>query len=271
MIIPLAETVQNDLLEAIEQDTLTLPTLPEVALDIRRAAEDSEISVSALSRVISRDTALSARLIKVVNSPLLRGHSEVTSLHTAITRLGVNYTSNLATGLVIEQIFNARSQVVERKMRDCWATSVAVAGLGYELCRRTHKLKPDQAALAGMVHLIGVLPILTYAEDHNDLLSDPVCLNHIIENIHPLIGSRILRSWEFPRALADVPLFHLDCQREQPTADYADVVQIASLLNRPLESRPSLNKLPAWQRLGMDNLDPPMMSSDVQEAKALLA
>jgi HD-like signal output (HDOD) protein len=38
--------------------------------------------------VIGRDTALSARLIKVVNSPLLRATQEVTDLHTAITRLG---------------------------------------------------------------------------------------------------------------------------------------------------------------------------------------
>ncbi|MFF7706864.1 HDOD domain-containing protein [Pseudomonas sp. NPDC007930] len=267
----LAETVQADLLEAIERDTLMLPTLPEVALAIRKAAEDSEVSVTELSRVIGRDTALSARLIKVVNSPLLRSQVEVTTLHTAITRLGVNYTCNLAVGLVIEQIFNARSPVVERKMRDSWATSVAVAGLAYELCRRTQKLKADQAALAGMVHLIGVLPILTYAEDHNDLLADPVCLNHIIESIHPVIGSKILRRWEFPRALAEVPLFHLEYEREQPQADYADVVQMAALLNKPVEQRLFMSKLPAYQRMGMEFLDPPLSGSEVVEAKAMLA
>ena len=58
--------------------------------------------------LIGRDTALSARLIKVVNSPLLRATQEVTDLHTAITRLGTNYSSNLAIGLVMEQIFHAR-------------------------------------------------------------------------------------------------------------------------------------------------------------------
>lgn len=271
MINALAQTVQADLLKAVEQDTLTLPTLPEVALDIRKAAENSEVSVSELSRVIGRDTALSARLIKVVNSPLLRSQVEVTSLHTAITRLGVNYTCNLATGLVIEQIFNARSPAVERKMRDSWATSVAVAGLAYELCRRTRKLHADQAALAGMVHLIGVLPILTYAEDNNDLLADPVCLNHIIDTIHPMIGSKILHSWEFPQALADVPLFQLDDRREQGAVDYADVVQMAALLNLPVEQRPTLNTLPAYQRLGMDALDPPLSGDEVQQAKAMLA
>ncbi len=114
-MIELADKVQQDLVEAIDNDDLVLPTLPEVALQIRKAAEDPEISVSTLSKVIGRDTALSARLIKVVNSPLLRATQEVTDLHTAITRLGVNYSSNLAIGLVMEQIFNARSEVVEQK------------------------------------------------------------------------------------------------------------------------------------------------------------
>ena len=119
----LAELVQAQLLDAIEKDDLVLPTLPEVALSIREAAEDNEISVAALSKVIGRDAALSARLIKVVNSPLLRAAVEVTDLHTAITRLGINYSCNLAIGLVIEQIFHARSPAVEQKLRDIWASS----------------------------------------------------------------------------------------------------------------------------------------------------
>ena len=68
----LAHKVQMDLIKAIDKDDLVLPTLPEVALNIRKAAENPEISVSHLSKVIGRDTALTARLIKVVNSPLLR-------------------------------------------------------------------------------------------------------------------------------------------------------------------------------------------------------
>lgn len=117
----LAKMVEAQLLTAIDNDDLVLPTLPEVALSIREAAEDSEISVSTLSKVIRRDAALSARLIKVVNSPLLRAACEVTDLQAAITRLGINYSCNLAIGLVIEQIFHARSEVVEQKMREIWA------------------------------------------------------------------------------------------------------------------------------------------------------
>lgn len=271
----LAQTVQRDLLAAIDRDDLMLPTLPEVALQIREAAEDRDISVSELAKVISRDIALSARLIKVVNSPLLRGSSEVTALHTAITRLGVNYSCNLAIGLVMEQIFNARSPAVEQKMRDIWTTSVQIAGIAYELCRRSSSgLKPDQAALAGMIHQIGALPILTYAEEHNELLSDPVCLNHVIDSIHPRIGARILKKWDFPAPLANVPEDYLNLHRElhsdQSHGDYADVIQIASLLNQPAREGASISSLDAWQRLGLSDRAP-LSQDELHSARQLLA
>ena len=246
----LAHRVQMDLLKAIDRDDLVLPTLPEVALNIRKAAENPEISVSHLSKVIGRDTALSARLIKVVNSPMLRATREVTDLHTAITRLGVNYSSNLAIGLVMEQIFHARSEVVEQKMRDVWRQSLEVAGICYTLCRRHTSLKPDQAALGGLVHQIGVLPILTYAEENNELLSDPVSLNHVIESVHPLIGDKLLAGWEFPEMLLKIPGQYQDFSRQSKKIDYIDFVQIATVfMQQDIEK---LNALPAFRYLGLD-------------------
>ena len=252
----LADKVQQDLVAAINNDDLVLPTLPEVALQIRKAAEDPEISVSALSKVIGRDTALSARLIKVVNSPLLRATQEVTDLHTAITRLGVNYSSNLAIGLVMEQIFNARSEVVEQKMREVWRKSLEIAGISYALCRRYTQLKPDQAALGGLVHQIGVLPILTYAEDHNELLADSISLNHVIDQIHPLIGDKLLKVWDFPEKLVKLPGQYLDFQRDSERVDYVDVVQVASLYchkgtDHPI-ARVNAFDVPAFKKLGID-------------------
>src|SRR5471032_268190 len=252
----LAEKVQRDLVKAIDNDDLVLPTLPEVALKIRKAAEDPEISVSTLSKVIGGDTALSARLIKVVNSPLLRASHEVTDLHTAITRLGVNYSSNLAIGLVMEQIFHARSEVVEQKMRDVWRKSLEIAGVSYALCRSYTQLKPDQAALGGLVHQIGVLPILTYAEDHYELLSDPVSLNHVIDRIHPLLGDKLLSGWYFSDMLAKLPGQYLDLERDSASLDYIDLVQVAVLYchrgtDHPL-ANVSVASLPAIQKLRVD-------------------
>ncbi|MBJ2267837.1 HDOD domain-containing protein [Pseudomonas sp. MF6772] len=268
----LAEKVQRALVMAIDNDDLVLPTLPEVALKIRQAAEDPEVSISHLSKVISRDTALTARLIKVVNSPLLRATQEVTDLHTAITRLGTNYSSNLSIGLVMEQIFHARSEVVEQKMRDVWRRSLEVAGVCYALCRNHSQLKPDQAALGGLVHQIGVLPILTYAEDHYELLSDPVSLNHVIDSIHPLLGDKLLRGWDFPEMLVNVPAHYQDLERDSASLDYVDLVQVAVLYchkntDHPLANA-ALSSLPAFRKLRIDPLNE-AVRTELDEARSM--
>ena len=252
----LAEKVQAELIQAIDNDVLVLPTLPEVALKVREAVDDPNISIPALSKVIGNDAALTARIIKVVNSPLLRTSKEITDLQAAISRLGMNYTCNLATGLAMEQMFQATSDVVDRKMREVWNKSTEIAGICHVLCKHYTRLAPDQAALAGLVHMIGVLPILTYAEEHSELLADSISLNHVIEKIHPIIGDRILRAWDFPEQIACIPSQYLDFQRNSAKVDYVDIVQVATLQSYLGSQHPytqlDWSQIPAFAKLGLD-------------------
>ncbi len=252
----LADKVQQALTQAIENDELVLPTLPEVALRVREAAEDPDVSIPTLAKVIGNDTALTARIIKVVNSPLLRTNREINDLQMAISRLGINYTSNLATGLAMEQMFQATTDVVDRKMREVWNKSTEIAAISHVLCRNFTRLPADQATLAGLVHQIGVLPILTYAEEHSALLSDSISLNHVIDRIHPVIGEKILRAWEFPDPIATVPAQYLDFSRTSAKVDYVDIVQVATLQSYIGTSHPftqlDWNQIPAFAKLGLD-------------------
>lgn len=256
----LADKVQQELIQAIDNDELVLPTLPEVALRVRETAENPNASIQDLTKVIGNDAALTARIIKVVNSPLLRTNKEITDLQMAISRLGINYTSNLATGLAMEQMFQATSDVVDRKMREVWNKSTEIAGICHVLCRHYTRLMPDQATLAGLVHQIGVLPILTYAEEHNELLADSISLNHVIERIHPLIGDHILRAWEFPEPIAAVPSQYLDFSRNSARPEYIDIVQVATLQSYLGSEHPytqfDWSQVPAFAKLGLDpNVD----------------
>lgn len=252
----LVDRIQEELLQAIEDDALILPTLPEVAIRVREAAENPNIGTHALSRVISNDAALSARLIKVVNSPLLRGNREINDLQSAVDRLGINYTCSLAIGLAMEQMFQATHELVDAKLREVWVKSTEIAAISQVLCRHFTRLQPDQATLAGLVHQIGVLPILTYAEEHELLLADTASLDHVIERIHPQLGERILRAWEFPEALAVVPGQMQDFTRNSPAVDYVDIVQVA-ILQSHLGTRHPLTQLdwgsiPAFAKLGLN-------------------
>lgn len=252
----LAEKVQKELIQAIDNDELVLPTLPEVALKVREAAEDPDIGIPQLSKVIGNDAALTARIIKVVNSPLLRTNKEITDLQMAVARLGINYTCNLATGLAMEQMFQATSDVVDRKMREVWNKSTEIAGICHVLCKHYTRLLPDQATLAGLVHQIGVLPILTYAEEHSELLADSISLNHVIEQIHPIIGDKILRTWEFPELIAMIPSQYLDFTRDSAKLDYVDIVQVATLQSYLGSEHPytqlDWSQIPAFRKLGLD-------------------
>ena len=252
----LLDQIQSELLDAIDNDELILPTLPEVALRVREAAEDPDISIPELSKVISNDAALTARIIKVVNSPLLRSNTEIGDLNMAVNRLGMSYTANLALGLAMEQMFQATSDVIDRRLREVWNRSTEGAGVCHVLCRHFTRLKPDQATLAGLVHQIGVLPILTYAEENGQLLNDPFTLEKVIEQLHPLLGQRILQAWDFAPALSIVPAQYLEFDRVSEQVDYVDIVQVAVLQSYAGSEHPlgqiDWTQVEAFAKLGLE-------------------
>lgn len=249
-----SEQTLKALLNAIEGDEIALPTLPEVALRVRHAAESPEVSIAQLASVIGTDTALTARILKVVNSPLLRSGWVINDLQSAIARLGVVYTSNLSAGLAMEQMFRSKSKTVDKKLREIWRQSLLTAGLCHLICRKRSDLKADQAILAGLVHMLGVLPILTYA-DAQDLDLSPDDLEHVITQAHPVIGQRILAEWNFPSQLADVPGGYADLTRKAEHLEYVDVVQAACILAAPAGSQPfgdvDWNDVPSLEALGL--------------------
>ena len=251
----IADTIKDDLIAAIENDKLVLPTLPEAALKVREIAESEDSAIQDLVKVISTDTALSARLIRVCNSPLFRGARQIENLNMAVSRLGMAYTSNLAMGLAMEQMFQATSDMIDKRLRATWQTSTEVAGICHVLAQHYTKLKPDQATLAGLVHLIGVLPILRYVEDQDTQISS-IMLDNVIDELHPQIGARILKKWDFPAELQQVPLEYANWHREAPKADYADLVMVANLQlvagsDHPLTEM-DWSTVSAFDRLGLD-------------------
>ncbi len=265
----IVDRVRRDIVGAIEKDKLVLPTLPEVALRVREVADNPNANFDQLVDVIGRDAALSARILRVANSPLLRASRVIDDLKTALARLGMEYTCNLATGLAMEQMFQATSDLVDRRLREVWSRSGEVAGISHVLCRHYTQLRPDQATLAGLVHQIGVLPILTYAEDHPSLLIDSLTLDKVIDSLHAELGDMILKAWDFPEELAHIPTLSLDFNRQAPKADYADIVTVAMLQSHAggtsSLAQVDYHQVTAFERLG---LDPDMQFAEAEDLSA---
>ncbi len=274
------EKFLDKLLEDLEDDKLVLPTLPEVALKVRDTLEDENSSLIDVAKIINSDAALAARMIQVSNSPLLRASNPIETVESAVTRMGSNMIRNLVTSMVMEQMFQATSDVTDKRLRRIWEHSTEVAAIAHALASQFTKLQPDQALLAGLVHDIGALPILSRAEDYPDLLEDEVSLDRIINNVHTTIGAEILRKWNFPEELITVAEEHENLDRDSANdPDYTDVVIVAnlqSLINtdHPL-TKVDWSTVPAFSKLGLQAdisvVDMDETNANIEAARAALS
>ena len=248
----------NTILEEMDSGKLVLPTLPEVALQVREVVDDPDATAAQLADIIVTDAALSARLLKVANSPLYRGRVQIDSIQMAVSRLGLGMVRNLVTSLVMEQMFQATSNRLDKRLRDLWERSTKVAAASQVIASKLPAIKTDEAMLAGLIHAIGVLPILMQADEDGDLIRDTRQLDQLIENLYPRLGASILKSWEFPENLIAVAAEHNNLNRNNGSQepDLVDVVQVAMLQTYADTDKAvnpeTLNKVQAFDKVGVD-------------------
>ncbi|MFZ5580052.1 MAG: HDOD domain-containing protein [Pseudomonadota bacterium] len=263
----------ESLIQRIEDKGLNLPTLPDVALQVRAIAEDPDSTSHDLASAIARDPAIAARLVQIANSPLYRGVTEITSLPQIVTRLGMRTISQLVVSITMQQSFRAHTPVIQQRMRKHWEFSTQVSALAQMLARRQRHLDPDQALLAGLTHAIGALPVFAIAEDLPKLLHHPQLLDQLAAELQPRLGGQILRAWGFPEPLVDVALQsqHMHREHEGP-ADYVDVVIVAILQARNGQAAPESSwvGVPAADKLGVDTGASPLANEMDEILKAML-
>lgn len=244
------------ILEEVKQNRLKLPTLPEVAVKVRKAVDDANTSAAQIAKILTSDAALSARLIQVANSPMYRGNSAVEHVQGAVARLGNSQVRSLVTSLIMKQLFETRSPELKKRMQRLWMHSTEVAAISHALARRFTRLNPEEAMLAGLIHDIGALPILVLAEQMPELVQNDGLLDDVVRKIHGPLGRIILDAWKFPQQLVAVTSQHEDLSyRSAGDTDFVDVVIVANLhsylgTDHPL-AKTRFADVPAFAKLGL--------------------
>ena len=248
---PSLDELQNEIEQLIISDQLILPTLPEIALRVREACANPDATLQSLADILKEDPSLTARIIKIANSPIMRSAIKVDNLMQAITRLGLNYVQNVTTGLAMEQIFQATNELIDQKLCETWAHSKLVSATATIIAKHYTHLPVDKVTLAGLVHQIGVLPILTYLENNDIVITDKSMLEQLIQALHPQLGTLILQIWRFPSDIVNVPVEYRQYTRKTATnkPDYADVITVANILNTTQSPQPEAT---AYQRLKLE-------------------
>lgn len=253
-----SDRVRNGILEDLACDRLVLPSLPDVALKVRTALENPNISGAQVARIVTADPALAAQVLRIANSAYYASSSPVSDLQRAVVRLGYKAVQHVVMLLVTSQLYNARARPrIREHMTRLWRHCTLVASISDLLARRYTSLQPEVALLGGLIHDVGVLPILVWAEKMPHLLTQPRRLWAIAYKLHAELGEAILREWRLPQELVDIAAQHENLDRNPGTEpDLVDVVLVANLMSRAGSEHPLAEvdwaSVPAMERLGID-------------------
>jgi len=212
---------------------LELPSLPEVALKIRSALADDNVSVSEVARLLGADPALAARTLRIANSAMFyRGSRPITSLNGAVSQLGYKMVRNVALSFAAQQAFiGYGSRALRDLVSAVWRHSVHAAVVAHMLARVRTKLNADEAFLAGLLHEVGKLYIVMRAKDNVEVLASDPGFQSVLKAWHPRVGRAVIEAWELPPELAAAVGDHESCSLEAPDPPtMAAVVAVANYL-----------------------------------------
>jgi HD-like signal output (HDOD) protein len=267
---------ENVLTIQLFQDLMTgnvaLPSLPDVAQRIQQAFTQQSINVDTLATIVQSDPAITAKLIMISNSSLYRGEVQIETLNQAIVRLGLETTRKQIMTYAVNELFREKSLEMKDKMQKLWKHSQKVASLSRILARKSQLFDPELAQLAGLMHDLGEIAILQYAQEHTEMYNDDNQLPQAIRSLRPQFTSMLLHKWKFSDELVTVGEESEQWFRNnQDKADLCDLVMIAqyhSFIGTPdMKNLPPLSKLPAFTKLGMDSLDPQQSLQFIKESK----
>lgn len=178
-----------------------LPSLPHILLKLIAACRQEDATIPSIARIIETDPALSARVIRLVNSAWCQLAYEVTGIEHAITLLGMDAVKNIAISTAVGQVFNARQLNPDFDLKAFWRHSLLTAIIGKSLAETMNLNCPDQAFLAGLLHDIGrLVEAMTPSRQQTD--NDPVA--------HARIGAALAEHWQLGAPLVDAIAHHHD-------------------------------------------------------------
>ena len=238
---------------------LELPSLPEVALKIRSALADENVSIGEIARLLGTDPALAAKTLRVANSAMFyRGTRPITNLKDAVSQLGQKMVRNVALSFAAQQVFIGYGH---RGLHDLvgavWRHSVHVAVVAHMLARVRTRLNADEAFLAGLLHEVGKLYILMRAKDDADAILGDAGFHSALAAWHPRVGRAVIESWELSPELATAVGEHLSVSLAAPDPPtMSAVVAVANYLVEHSEAACAdaefHSKVPSFGSLSMD-------------------
>ncbi|MDR1374503.1 MAG: HDOD domain-containing protein [Treponema sp.] len=240
LIIPLEQTrVENLSLlsETIVNNVNSLPQFPENIMMVQKLIGDPKSDMTEISRQISMDPALTADLLKIVNSAQYMLAKKVDNIAEAVKMVGIRGIKNLLYSYGTQKILG--DDTIDKKI--LWEHSYKTAFYAFNLIknfRRTYDLL-DDVYVGGILHDMGKI---IFSNVHPDLLRriKEFCAEKNLpastfEDLatgmnHAEIGALIAEKWNFPEGLVEAIRFHHDpAAASKDNKDLVGTVYLANM------------------------------------------
>lgn len=212
-------------------------SLPQVALRVMEVANDPNSTAADLKAIMETDPALSARVLRCVNSSAYGTRVRITNLQHAIAFLGVKQIRNLAMTAGVSRMFDAAEQIGAYQRRSLWKHMVAVGICARMIAMRLRFQDFEDVFVAGLLHDIGIVLEDQHAHDlFEKAMLDPapgeplasIEQNHLGFD-HCALGKAVGSDWKFPCVVIEAIAHHHDSSKA-PEAQ-RPVVRFVELAN----------------------------------------
>lgn len=224
------EEKRNELKKII-MDTKTLPTLPSVINKLNTLSENEKSSVQEMAKIVSSDQVLSARILRLANSPSY-GFYRVSTISNAMILLGVNVVKSLALS---SSIF----EIMEKNSIGLWEHSLGVGVAANLISRKLSLPECEEIATAALLHDIGKIIIGLKCSEAEKMIKQTVreqdvycreAEQQVLDTDHAEIGAWLSKSWFLPDKLSEPIAFHHDVALSQNHRIKTSVVHIADII-----------------------------------------
>ena len=258
--VVIGDIPQETLLERVEKEVvqghLSLVSLPEVAIKVKNACEDSESSLDTIADIISRDASIAIKLLQSANSPIYRGAVEIKTVKEAVARLGKKITQHLVFYFATKELFQSPIKSLDKAFRSSWDHSFKRAIMAKTVARLYGKhFDAEVAFLCGLLFRIGDLVLLQYVAGHVEQAEELKKIQHITEKEAAANSRLVVAQWNLPDVVNSVLTNGGDWQYAATAkkADYNELIIAANVLlrvmNKNVNGLPSLDKIPALKKI----------------------
>jgi putative nucleotidyltransferase with HDIG domain len=222
--VPVA--IRNELEAKLNTGSLELPLLPGVAMEITSAAAKEDVDTRTIADMLKRDAALSAHVLRIVNSPVYSPRAQIVSLQQAVSRVGAVKIREIALIIACRTgVFKAKGY--EKEIDAVFSHSIGTALFAQEIARQTRNNVED-AFLCGLLHDVG-RPVLLHALVTSlrdaKVVVDRESILTLVTELHEVAGSALAKAWTLPETVVAALAKHHAVHPEQESVP----VRIVSL------------------------------------------